>query len=103
MPGLGERRLSVLLFGNRYKLDLLAALAEAGDGGVSVSALAERHQVSASVYYPPLKDLLEAGLVAQLAVVSRERRRWYARVDHQVWEPMRDLARELAEMEVREA
>lgn len=99
MPGRGERRMSVLVFGNRHKLDLLAALAEAGEGGVSVSMLAERHGVAASVYYAPLTDLIEAGMVTRLDPVPRERRRWYVRVEHRVWASVRALTQDLAELE----
>ena len=103
MPSRDERRISVLLFGNRHKLDLLAALAEAGDGGVSVSTLADRHGVAASVYYAPLTDLMEAGLVVRLDPVPRDRRRWYVRVEHRAWRSLRSLAQDLAELEARGA
>ncbi len=93
--------MSALLFGNRYKLDLLAALADAGKGGVSVSALAAAHKVPASVYYAPLKDLLEAGLAIRLAPVPGERRRWYVASKHRVWRTVRVLARELNDIERR--
>ena len=99
MPGRGERRVSVLMFGNRYKLDLVAALAEAGDGGVSMSKLAEEHQVAASVYYAPLTDLLEAGLVVRMDPVPGDRRRWYARSGARAWGSLRALAHDLAELD----
>jgi hypothetical protein len=42
---------SAVLFGNRHKLELLTALVEAGDDGVSLSDVADAQGVAASVYY----------------------------------------------------
>jgi hypothetical protein len=42
---------SAVLFGNRHKLELLTALVEAGDDGVSRSDVADAQGVAASVYY----------------------------------------------------
>lgn len=91
----------MLLFGNRHKLELIAALASAGDEGVNLSELAARQGVAASVYYAPMDDLLRAGLVEKLPRRLPDRRRWYRRTEGSVWEPMRVLADGLAMIEVK--
>lgn len=96
-----SRRASLLVFGNRHKLELLAALAVAADGRVNLSELASEQQVAASVYYAPVNDLLRAGLVEKLPRTLPDRRRWYRRVEGTVWECMRSFAAELATIEVK--
>jgi hypothetical protein len=95
-----DRRVSVVLFGNRHRLDLLAALAEAGDDGTNLSDLAQAHSVSASVYYGPLRDLMDLRLVTRLGSRPGDRRCWYRRSDHRLWENVRSLISALAEVEV---
>ncbi|MFE2750531.1 hypothetical protein ACFXGA_00855 [Actinosynnema sp. NPDC059335] len=95
------RRASLLVFGNRYKLELLAALATAGQEGVNLSALADEQGVSASVYYGPVEDLLQAGLAEKLPRQLPDRRRWYRRTEGAVWQSLRTLAEELAMIEVK--
>lgn len=96
-----DRQVSVVLFGNRYRLDLLAALAEAGDDGVNLSHLAQTHGVPASVYYAPLRDLLSLRLVTRLGLRAGDRRCWYHRSDHRLWDGIRSLVDAVAEVEVR--
>lgn len=95
------RRASLLLFGNRHKLELMSAFAQAEDGKINLSALAVEQGVSASVYYSPVNDLLRAGLVERLPRQLPERRRWYQRSDSAVWPCVRALAAELSTIEVR--
>ena len=95
-----ERRLSALLFGNRHKLELLGALAAAEDGRVNLSLLAARQEVPASVYYGPIKDLITAGLAERLLLTDGDRRRWYARIDHELWECVRNLVGHVSSLEV---
>jgi hypothetical protein len=95
------RRASLLLFGNRHRLELIAALAGADDDGVNLSELAVRQGVKASVYYAPVNGLLRAGLVEKLPQRLPDRRRWYRRTGDAVWEPMRMLAEGLATIEVK--
>ena len=90
-----ERQLSALLFGNRHKLELLAALAMAEDDGVNLSLLAASQAVPVSVYYGPVKDLVNAGLVHRLERTPGDRRRWYRRTNHRFWECVRPLVDEL--------
>lgn len=91
----------MLLFGNRHKLELLTALAHASDGRVNLSELAAEQQVAPSVYYPPIRDLLQAGLVEMLPRTLPDRRRWYRRVEGKVWKSMRSFTAELATIEVK--
>jgi hypothetical protein len=95
-----RRRVSAVLFGNRHKLELLSALAEAGDDGVNLSQLGAAQEVPASVYYGPLRDLMAAGLVDRLGRASGDRRCWYRRRENRFWDCLRSLAGELAEIEV---
>lgn len=78
--------MSVRVFGNRHKLELLLALANAKDGAVNLSELAEDNGVSASVYYAPVRDLTSARLVERVAPVPGDRRRWYRRTGHRFWD-----------------
>jgi hypothetical protein len=71
------RRLSAGVFGNRYRAELIAALAAAGDNGVCLGDLALARQVPGSVYQPPLRTLIALGLVERIAPTPGERRRWY--------------------------
>jgi DNA-binding transcriptional ArsR family regulator len=97
----GPRQVSVVLFGNRHKLELLAALAEAGDDGVNLSQLSEVQGVSPSVYYGPLRDLMRAGLVDRLGRRREgDRRCWYGRRRNRFWDGVRSLVAELAEIQV---
>jgi hypothetical protein len=87
---------SALLFGNRHKLELLTALANAEDGRVNLSLLATRQRVPASVYYGPIRDLIDAGLVQRITPVPGERRRWYGRTESSFWACVQSLTGQLA-------
>jgi hypothetical protein len=71
------RHLSAGVFGNRYRAELIAALAAADGQGVCLSDLAQTRRVPASVYHPPVRTLIALGLVERLAPTPGERRRWY--------------------------
>jgi DNA-binding MarR family transcriptional regulator len=71
------RRLSAAVFGNRYRAELLQALARAGDRGVCLGELARERGVGASVYHAPVRALVAQGLAEQVPVQAGERRRWY--------------------------
>jgi hypothetical protein len=73
------RGLSACVFGQRHKLELLAALATASEGKVNLSELATANAVRSSVYYPAVKDLISAGLLCQLSGAGQDARRWYQR------------------------
>ncbi|MER7179505.1 hypothetical protein ABT404_08470 [Streptomyces hyaluromycini] len=73
------RRLSAGVFGNRYRAELIAALAAAGDDGVCLGDLALSKRVTSSVYLPSAHALIALGLAERLPPRAGERRRWYRR------------------------
>jgi DNA-binding transcriptional ArsR family regulator len=91
---------SAVLFGNRHKLELLTALVEAGDDGVSLSDVADAQGVAASVYYGPLRPLIDAGLVERLGRRAEGRRCWYRRRENAFWGYVEVIIQGLAEVEV---
>ncbi|WP_370945334.1 hypothetical protein AB5J62_40635 [Amycolatopsis sp. cg5] len=97
------RRVSAAVFGNRHKLELLLALAQAGDQGVNLSALSDERGVFTSVYYGPIRDLIEVGLVERLGRMPGDRRCWYRRRESTLWDGVRAVAVDLAEFEVDES
>jgi DNA-binding IclR family transcriptional regulator len=66
------------LLGHAYRLELLAALAAAKEEGVVISDLARQRGVSASVYYPPLEDLGELGMITRVPEPGSRRVRYIA-------------------------
>ncbi|WP_181412105.1 ArsR family transcriptional regulator [Streptomyces griseorubiginosus] len=83
------RRLSAGVFGNRYRAELITALADAGDTGVCLGDLALARQVPASVYLPPAHTLITLGLVQRVPPVPGERRRFYRRCGSaQAWQSL---------------
>lgn len=73
------RRLSAGVFGNRYRAELIAALAAAGGDGVCLGDLALARRVLPSVYHPPVRTLIALGLAERLAPAPGDRRRFYRR------------------------
>ncbi|MGW1163461.1 hypothetical protein ACWD5Q_30335 [Streptomyces sp. NPDC002513] len=83
------RRLSAGVFGNRYRAELIAALAAAGDQGVCLGDLAMDRQVPASVYLPPVHTLITLGLVQRVPPATGQRRRFYRRCGSaQAWQSL---------------
>lgn len=68
-----------MVFGNRYRAELLAALADAGEHGVCLSELAASSGAPVSAYHVQMRALVEQELVEKLPVVIGERRRHYRR------------------------
>ncbi|MEU0195854.1 hypothetical protein ABZ250_39570 [Streptomyces afghaniensis] len=92
------RRLSAGVFGNRYRAELIAALADAGDSGVCLGDLALARQVSASVYLPPARALISLGLAERIPPTRGERRRWYRRCGStQTWQSLAATVAQLKE------
>ena len=77
MPHL--RAQSRLVLGNRYRAELILALARGGESGVCLGDLADACDTDSSVYHAPVKALIEAGLVEKLPAVRGDHRRWYRR------------------------
>ena len=91
------RRFSATVFGHRYRLELLAALAMAAAGqGISLSLLADCCGVTASVYYPPVQKMAESGMVMTSGPDRTERRVLYARTAVPVWTALRMMVEDLA-------
>lgn len=86
------RLLSEVLFGQRYRLEVMVAIADSATGRVCLSDLAEQlgHR-SASSLQNPLRDLTRAGLITR-APDGDSRRRWYRREQSLAWDWAREAA-----------
>ncbi|WP_019032220.1 helix-turn-helix domain-containing protein [Salinispora arenicola] len=91
----GLRRVSSAVFGHRYRLELLAALAVSDEEGVCVSTLAARLGVAASVFYPPIRALIGEGLIRRVGPTQTSRRVFYTTVDHPAWTGLRQMVEDL--------
>jgi len=90
------RDLSSAMFGHRYRLELLAALAQVGsDEAICLTPLAQRCNVLPGVYYPALKVLVAAGLVCRMARTRNDPRVLYARTQGPVWTGLRRIVEDL--------
>lgn len=85
------RRVSRAVFGHRYRLELLAELAEAGEPGICVSDMAIGHGARASVFYPPLRELEDVGLVSRRRDTGPGRRVYWTATRHEAWPVLRRL------------
>ncbi|TQJ37994.1 hypothetical protein FBY34_8168 [Streptomyces sp. SLBN-115] len=95
------REASVRVFGNRYRAELMGALAAADEQGVCLGDLAATRNAPASVYQAPIRALVEAGLAERLPRTPGERRRWYRRSDNDaLWQCLEGLLSCLAEQSV---
>nr|PPQ62039.1 hypothetical protein C5F59_39400 [Streptomyces sp. QL37] len=100
MPQEQMRRVSAKLFGNRYRAELMLALAQAGTRGVCMGDLGLRNGVSPGVYRAPMEALVSLGLVEALPAAAGERRRWHRRTaQSSLWPLLRPLLDCLAEEE----
>lgn len=79
------RTVSRSLFGHRYRLELLAALADAGEQGVCLTDVAASNGTNPSVFYPPIRELQRLGMVARRDVRGHRRRVLYAATEHGAW------------------
>ena len=68
----------------------------AADQGVSLSLLADRCGVTASVYYPPVRKMADSGMVVTSSPERSERRVLYARTGAPVWTGLRMMVDDLA-------
>jgi hypothetical protein len=83
------------VFGNRHRLELLIALVGAGQEGICVKDLAASCNVPTSVFYPPLRSLMAAGLVQRLPVTGHNGRVFYAIANGGAWTGLRQLVHDL--------
>ncbi len=85
------------VFGHRYRLELLSALALAATGqGICLSLLADCCGVTPSVYYPPVQRLAESGMVMTSGPDRSGRRVLYARTGVALWTGLRMMVEDLA-------
>ncbi|WFB83820.1 MULTISPECIES: hypothetical protein [Streptomyces] len=92
------RRLSAGVFGNRYRAELIAALAAAGSDGVCLGDLALARRVPPSVYHPPVRTLITLGLAERLDLAPGNRRRFYRRCGStQAWTSLASTVARLKE------
>lgn len=79
------QELSEVVFGQRHRLALMAAIAQSEDGIVNPSQLAETLAIRAqSSIQEPLKRLVKAGLITRIS--GLEGRVYYRREDSQAWD-----------------
>jgi hypothetical protein len=99
------RRFSAAAFGHQHRLELLAALAVAGDDqGVCLTMLGDCCGARPSVYYPPVKSLATAGMVVSTRLPWPERRVLYARSSLAVWAGLQRMMEDLpVEVDLGEA
>lgn len=88
------RARSQVAFGQRYRLEVMLAVAAAEDGFVSLSTLAEQLDVAISNLQGPVKSLVALGLLSPVAH-GDSRHRFYLRNPSAAWawaEQLRDHA-----------
>lgn len=89
--------LSLVAFGNKYRLELIAALGLADPGkGISLTLLASCCGAPTSAYYPPLKVMERHGMVRRTGRIPNGRRVLYARTSGPVWTGLQRMAENLA-------
>jgi hypothetical protein len=90
------RMLSLVAFGNKYRLELIAALGLADPGkGISLTLLATCCGAPTSAYYPPVKAMERHGMVQRTGRIPDERRVLYARTGGPVWTGFQQMAENL--------
>lgn len=85
------------MFGNRYRLELVAALALAkGNEGICLTLLAAScGGLSTSVYYPSVRSLVSGGLARRVRMTGPERLVLYARRQGPAWKGLRCMMEDL--------
>ena len=90
------RGLSLVAFGHKYRLELMAALGLADQGkGVCLTLLAACCGAPASAYYPPVRALERHGMVRRIGRVPEGRQVLYARTEGPVWTGLQQIAENL--------
>ncbi|MFJ1768051.1 hypothetical protein ACIOD2_47580 [Amycolatopsis sp. NPDC088138] len=78
------RRVSQHAFGQRYRLELMLAIAGTGDGIVCLTDLAKTLEITISNLQSPLRALVETGLISPLPR-GDSRRKFYIRNPSAAW------------------
>jgi DNA-binding IclR family transcriptional regulator len=78
------RAVSEVLFGQRYRLEAMVAIASAEDGLVCLTDLAQQLGIPPSNLQNPLRDLVRCGLLSRLPP-DGSKRRYYQRNESLAW------------------
>ncbi|UUV28699.1 transcriptional regulator [Amycolatopsis roodepoortensis] len=89
------RALSQAAFGQRYRLELMLAVADSPDGIVCLTDLARSLDISISNLQQPLKALVTTGLLSPLPV-TESRRKFYIRNPSSAWAWASELANDVS-------
>lgn len=84
------QEISQAAFGQRYRLEVMLAIADAEDGFVSLSELAQQLGVSVSTLQGPFRDLVAVGLLSPLPH-GDSRHRFYHRNPSSAWSWAQEL------------
>jgi len=76
--------MSEVLFGQRYRLEAMVAIASAKDGLVCLTDLADQLRIPPSNLQGPLRDLVRCGLLSRLPLAG-SKRRYYQRNESLAW------------------
>ncbi|HUA40155.1 MAG TPA: helix-turn-helix domain-containing protein [Streptosporangiaceae bacterium] len=76
--------MSEVLFGQRYRLEVMVAIASSRDGLVCLTDLAKDLQLTPSNLQHPLRDLVRCGLLSRLPP-GDSKRRFYQRNESLAW------------------
>jgi DNA-binding IclR family transcriptional regulator len=76
--------MSEVLFGQRYRLEVMIAIASSEDGLVCLTDLAKQLELTASNLQHPLRDLVRCGLLSRLPP-GDSKRRYYQRNQSLAW------------------
>jgi DNA-binding transcriptional ArsR family regulator len=78
------RAVSEVLFGQRYRLEVMVAIASSQDGLVCLTDLAKDLELTPSNLQNPLRDLVRCGLLSRLPP-GDSKRRYYRRNESLAW------------------
>lgn len=79
------RALSLVLFGQRYRLEVMVAIGRSADGIVCLTDLSRDLGVTTSNLQNPLRDLVAAGLLSRLPS-GDSKRKFYRRNTSLAWQ-----------------
>jgi DNA-binding IclR family transcriptional regulator len=85
------RAISEVLFGQRYRLEAMVAVASAEDGLVCLTDLAQQLGIPPSNLQGPLRDLVRCGLLSRLPL-DGSKRRYYQRNESLAWAFSNEMA-----------